>query len=81
MRNLLLLLLLISQSGLAQLDFLRFSTFYASYTTNTPQIGAPSFMVQGTEPDNPYDFVPNFVDGELVAVSYTHLTLPTKRIV
>jgi hypothetical protein len=69
----------------AQLDLLRFSTFYASYSTNTPQIGAPSFMVQGTEPDNPYDFVPNFVDGELVELTPQYapnviLTLGIRKI-
>ena len=63
LRKIICILLLFNvYTAKAQLDILRFSTFYASYSTNTPQIGDPSFMVQGTEPDNPYDFVPNFVD-------------------
>tara|TARA_R110002050_G_scaffold123490_1_gene242286 strand:+ start:78 stop:1136 length:1059 start_codon:yes stop_codon:yes gene_type:complete len=78
-------LFFISATSTAQLNLLRFATFYASYTTNTPQIGAPSFMVQGTEPDNPYDFVPNFVDGELVELTPQYapnviLTLGIRKI-
>ena len=69
MWRLILFFSLIPISCVAQLNLLRFATFYASYTTNTPQIGAPSFMVQGTEADNPYDFVPNFVDGELIELT------------
>ena len=86
MKKLLFILLtLTSLTATAQLNLLRFATFYASYTTNTPQIGAPSFMVQGTEPENPYDFVPNFVDGELVELTPQYapnviLTLGIRKI-
>ncbi len=80
-----LLSLFVSFNAFGQLDILRFATFYASYTTNTPQVGAPSFRVQGTEPDNPYDFVPNFVDGELVELTPQYapnviLTLGIRKI-
>ena len=87
MKKLLIIFLLlsfkVSSQGLSSI--LRFSTFYASYTTNTPQIGAPSFRVQGTEPDNPYDFVPNFVDGELIELTPQYapnviLTLGIRKI-
>ena len=50
----------------AQLDILRFSTFYASYSTGTPQIMPPSFKVEGVAPDNVWEHVSNFVDGNLV---------------
>lgn len=65
-RILLLLLLLMSQSAYAQLDFLRFSTFYASFSTSTPQIMPTSFRVEGVAPDNVWEHVSNFVDGRLV---------------
>ena len=87
MKKLIFILFFISCSASAQfgLNLLRFSTFYASYSTNTPQIGAPSFRVQGTEADNPYDFVPNFVDGELIELTPQYspnviLTLGIRKI-
>ena len=85
MKKLILILLLITFNCKAQLDFLRFSTFYASYTTNTPQVGSPSFRVKGTEADNPYDFVPNFVDGQLIELTPQYspnviLTLGIRKI-
>ena len=86
LRKIICILLLFNvYTAKAQLDILRFSTFYASYSTNTPQIGDPSFMVQGTEPDNPYDFVPNFVDGELIELTPQYapnviLTLGIRKI-
>ena len=59
-------LLLIAHNVYAQLDILRFSTFYASFSTNTPQIMPTSFEVEGIPPANPWEHVDNFVDGELV---------------
>jgi len=49
-----------------QLDVLRFSTLYASYSTGTPQIMPTRFEVEGVLPTNPWEHVSNFVDGELV---------------
>ena len=66
MWRLILFFSFIPASCLAQLNLLRFATFYASYTTNTPQIMPTSFEVEGIPPDNPWEHVDNFVDGELV---------------
>jgi hypothetical protein len=66
MWRLILFFSLIPISCVAQLNLLRFATFYASYTTNTPQIMPTSFRVEGVAPDNVWEHVSNFVDGELV---------------
>mgnify|MGYP003638553336 FL=1 len=63
------LLLVITTQVNAQLNLLRFATFYASYSTTTPAAEPTSYRVEGTEPDNTFDFVPNFTDGELVEIT------------
>ena len=67
MKKLLFILLtLTSLTATAQLNLLRFATFYASYSTSTPQLNPPSFRVEGVAPDNVWEHVSNFVDGRLV---------------
>ena len=47
-----------------------------------PWKGLDGYMCFGCAPENPQGLHMEFYeDGEDIAVSYTHLTLPTKRIV